>query len=341
MPYKERGGWRAIVKVNGKRTQKWFPSKKDAQAWESATRKDLKHKKPKTSTALLGLCGDYLTYMARYSKSTYSHKKTLCKRILAEWGDIDSHDITPKMCLDYLDKRALISGNAANEDLYDLKTFFGHLRKIYNIDHNPLRDIEPYVHEVKPPYVPPREDILKLLLVTTEQDRVMLDMFRFTAARRSEVMRLTWDDIQFDKRVISLKTHKNRKGQCKTYYVPMSDSLYQSLQWQWNHRDKSSSYVFTHNGKSYARREAWLPSLCEKAKIKPFGYHSFRRAFATGIMATGKASMKDTSMLMGHSSTRHTETYLRSINPNLPGLVEMLDEKSKYPMSVPLIWITN
>ncbi len=329
MPYKARGGWRAEVRIGDKRETKWFPSKRDALSWESATRKEMKTRKPKTSTGLLSLCNEYLTYVQRFSKSTYSHKKTLCKRILKAWGDMDVYAVTPKICLTYLDERATMSGNAANEDLHDLKAMFNYFKRIHSIQHNPLLHIDEYSHDVVPPYVPPREDILKLLLVTKGQDRAMLDVFRYTAARRSEVMRLTWEDVDFQARTIRLKTHKNRKGQWKAYYVPMSDALYQSLQAHWKKRDKESSYVFTHKGKPYARREDWLIRLCDKAKIKPFGFHSFRRAFASSIMATGKASLKDVSLLLGHSSVRNTELYLRSINPNLPGLVELIDPEEK------------
>jgi len=335
MPYKERGGWRGAVLVRGERRRAWFPSKKEAVEWESVTRKELKNRKPQTATGLLNMCGEFLSYMERYSKSTYSHKKTLCRRILSAWGDIEITDITPTMCLGYLDKRALVSGNAANEDLHDLKSMFSYFRKFHNVSHNPLLNIEPYAHDATPPYVPPKEDILKLTMLTTGQDRVMLDVFRFTPARRSEVLRLTWDDIMFEQRAIRLKTQKNRKSQWKLYYVPMIQTLFDSLQWQWKNRDKTSPYVFTHEGKAYARREDWLPRLCEKANIKPFGFHSFRRAFATGVMGTGKASMKDVSLLLGHSSTTHTERYLRSINPNLPGLVELLDEKQICPKVLP------
>jgi len=35
-----------------------------------------------------------------------------------------------------------------------------------------------------------------------------------------------------------------------------------------------------HNGKPYSRREDRLPRLCKKENSRPFGYHSFRRAFA-------------------------------------------------------------
>jgi integrase len=331
MPYKERSGWRAVITEQGKRSTKWFQTKREAHEWESAERKAIKNQKPKTITGLLSLFGEYLDYAERYSKYTYSHKKTLCRRLLSAWGDIDIYKITPKMCLSYLDSRSRISGNAANEDLKEMRSIFSHFKKFNNIEHNPLINIAHYSHEVKPPYVPPREDITKLLMVTQGQDRIMLDVFRFTAARRSEVLKLTWDDILFDQRSIRLTTNKSRKGKVKAYYVPMSETLYKSLQWQWNNRDKSSPYVFTHKGDKYSKRDEWLPKLCKKAGVKPFGYHSFRRAFATGIMSTGKASLKDVSMLLGHGSVRHTELYLRSINLNLPGLVELLENNENTP----------
>lgn len=327
MPYKERGGWRGEVRVLGKRRTRWFASKKRAAEWEGAAEKEIRATRSLTATGLQTLSVRYLDYMERFSKSTYSHKKTLIKRIGAAWGDVDVNEITPQMCLDYLDERSKVSGNAANEDIHDLKAMFSYFRKFHGIMHNPLLYIDPYKHDVTPPYVPPKEDILKLLMVTQGQDRVMLDVFRFTPARRSEVLKLTWADVLFDQRVIRLTTHKSRNGLSKAYYVPMIDALCDSLKSHWKNRDKESPYVFTLDGKPFTRREDWLPSICSRAGIKPFGYHSFRRAFASGIMGTGKASMKDVSLLLGHSSTVHTERYLRSINPNLPGLVELLDEK--------------
>jgi integrase len=119
------------------------------------------------------------------------------------------------------------------------------------------------------------------------------------------------------------------------YYVPIIEALYKSLKWPWDNRDKESPYIFTHDGIPYVRREDWLPKLSEKVKIKPFGFHSFRRAFIIGIMNTGKTSLNDVSLLFGHSSVNHTEFYLRSINTNLPSLAELLNEEANYPKDLP------
>jgi len=57
-----------------------------------------------------------------------------------------------------------------------------------------------------------------------------------------------------------------------------------------------------------------------------FGFHALRRFYASQIMGTGLASVKDVSDLLGHSSARNTEKYLRMINPNLWGLVDQIDD---------------
>ncbi len=49
------------------------------------------------------------------------------------------------------------------------------------------------------------------------------------------------------------------------------------LEGRYKNRDK---LLRAHNRKPYSRREDRLPRLCKKENSRPFGYHSFRRAFA-------------------------------------------------------------
>jgi integrase len=229
------------------------------------------------------------------------------------------------MCLEYLDERCHdVSPAAANEDLGDLKAFFNHLRQYYGLADNPASRLEPYGYDPIRQYTPPKEDILKVVMAAKGQDRVMVDIFRFTGARRSEILRLTWDDILFDKRVIRLKTKKTKNHAWRIRYAAMNGVLFEQLNRHYHGRDKSSPFVFTTHGRPYQRREIWLKGLCERAGVKPFGFHAFRRYFASTMIDLG-ASLKETSDSLGHTAIRTTERYVFNINPRLRDLVEMMD----------------
>lgn len=272
------------------------------------------------------MCTDFLRYSERYSRYTHSHYKTMCKRIIKAWGpDTDVAAITNKMCLEYLDSRALISGNCANEDRKRLSAMWNHWIEYDGLQSNPISKIPSYSHEETPQYTPPKKDIQSIVMVTKDQDRAIIDVFRYTGARRSEVYRLTWDDVLFDQKQIRLKTRKTKKGTWRVRFVHMGPTLYESIKRQWDRRDKESPYVFTRDGKRYGKRDEWLPALCKKAGVKPFSYHALRRYRGSTLMDMG-ASLKEVQEQLGHTSLRHTEKYIHTINPRLKELMEVEDE---------------
>ena len=64
--------------------------------------------------------------------------------------------------------------------------------------------------ERQPRYVPPEEDFWKGFEIAEGQDRVMLITLLHLAARRSEILRLTWSDIDFGNNRVRLWTRNER-----------------------------------------------------------------------------------------------------------------------------------
>jgi len=188
-------------------------------------------------------------------------------------------------------------------------------------------------HNRSPQYTPPTEDVLRLLAVVTRQERVFLDCYLHTGARRSEIFRWTWaDDINFEKRQVRLGSRKTRDGSMEYVWLPMNTDLYESLWWWWwnNRKFKSSPYVFVddhrgpHYGQPYKTRNHFMGGLCKRAGIRPFGYHALRRYVASVLADTHKVSAKRIQLILRHKNLSTTERYIQNINEDLKGTLELL-----------------
>lgn len=338
MPYKEGDGYRAKVTYRGQRYTSKHPTKRDAIAWEARKLKALKKSERilPSGPDLLSFCSKYTIYAERFIKKTYDEKKALCRRILTAWdSSFLIKDITPEMVQAYLDDQAAgRSNNASNRDLKNLMAMFTYGRKILDIDHDPLKDIEKRSHDRQPQYVPPLDDVKKVFSITTPSERIFLDCYIQTGARRAEIFRWTWnDDINFERKKVRLGSRKSKDGSMKYRIVDMSPALFASLSWLWENRKfPESPYVFVcespgiHYGNPFTHRQYFIRRLCKRAGVKRFGYHALRRFVASVLMDSKKVSLKEIQMLLGHSNLTTTERYVYNLQDDLSATVEILSD---------------
>jgi len=342
MPYKEESQWRAKVTIQGQRYTSLHRTKKAAIAWENAKRADLKKKEKRSHRGLdlLTFCSKYQIYAERFTQKTYDEKKAVCRRVLKAWGSsFLVEDITPEMIQTYLDSQAKSrSNNASNRDRKNLMAMWTFGRKILKLEDNPLIEIEKRSHERQPQYVPPVEDVLKILMVATRIERIFLDCYLQTGARRSEIFRWTWhEDINLVRRKVRLGSRKSKDGSMKYRWIDMNQDLHDSLQWLWNNRKfRQSLYVWINDnpgpnyGKPYKYRQRFLSGLCKRAGVKKFGFHAIRRLVASILQDSGKVSLKKIQLLLGHSSLATTERYIYHLGEDLKSTVEVLSEIKRH-----------
>jgi integrase len=200
---------------------------------------------------------------------------------------------------------------------------------------NPVVRIKKRPHDRGAQYVPPTEDILKVLAVATREEKVLLDCYLLTGARRSEIFRWTWhEDINFERRHYRLGTRKTRDGSMEYEWFDMNDELYESLWWLWQNRTfKDSPYVWVdnHQGPNYGRpykvRRRFLASLCERAGVRLFGFHALRRYVASILADTHKVSAKTIQRVLRHKNLATTERYIRALNRDLKDTLNLLSER--------------
>lgn len=339
VPYydKARKQWRGTVRVrdrNGEeiRQTQLFPTKTAAREWERKT-KDL----VKTQLTNLGFLEAYNSYLEwcekKYTKNTLVEKITLGKRFFEFLGsDKPLHEITPKNLSDFtINTSNSKSNNRANRDRKNLLAFWNWSQKILDVQTNPAAKLDILPHHREEQYVPPERDIRAILMAATREEKIFLNCYLQTAARRSEVFRWKWnEDIDFMGRQVRLGTRKSRDGSMKYVWIPMTNELFEDLQWLYKHRnDRETEYVWVvpegpYAGQPYSFRRKFLRGLCSKAGVKAFGFHSLRR-YAASLLASKGVPLKVIQAILRHESLHTTERYVKRLNEDLRTTMELLN----------------
>lgn len=342
MPFRDKsrvGVWRGQVKFQGRTYRGTFQTKREATDWESAKRGELEKGEATETQTVMDLQtfeNQYLDHAKiHFVPHTYKKKKRVCRRFLKFVGNRPIDEVTPKMIQEYLNHQATtVSTSCYNDDYAHLRAMWSWGMDILDFPNNPFAKVKRVAHEVAPQYTPPTQDILKVLAVATRPQLVFLNSYLQTGARRSEIFRWAWHaDINFDRREVRLGTRKTRDGSMEYEWLPMSDELYNDLWWWWNHRPiRDSVYVFpsTHPlyyGQPYTSRHHFVKTLCNRAGVKPFGFHALRRYVASVLADTHKISAKTIQRILRHKNLSTTERYIKKINEDLGATVNLLSTK--------------
>lgn len=187
----------------------------------------------------------------------------------------------------------------------------------------------PETHQVR--YVPSESDFWKVFEVAeSAQDKVMLLAYLHLAARRCELFALRWQDVDFTEQRVRLYTRKRKDGSLEFDWLPMTDHLHDALL---NHaKGRKDEWVFTdpETGLPYLYRIHMMKRLCDRAGVKPFGFHAIRHLTAS-ILAKANVPMLDIQAILRHKNLSTTEGYIRRLATLRPAL-RVLPGRKKPPM---------
>jgi integrase len=347
--------WRATVVVNGVRKDHLFPdntkkSYQDAVLWEKETREKLKSSKILLdSWQILKWANEYLIFaQERYAKKVFDQKRSVFARFISFLRpDMIVNDLTPSLVLEYMRKQAKNrSGYAANKDRKDLAAGWNWACKYldgFPLDIvNPIRVVDKFPEVRMPRYVPPEKDFWAIYEIAGGQDKIMLLTYLHTAGRRMEIFNLKWDDVDFADSRIRLWTNKREQGNREFDWLPLTQELRQALLKWWEERPvKDAEYVFVclegntycadFYGKPFAYRQHFMRKLCEKACVKPFGFHAIRHLTASILYHKGY-NVSVIQAILRHQNPTTTNRYLRSLG--LESVRVALDEGLKGPARI-------
>lgn len=193
---------------------------------------------------------------------------------------------------------------------------------------SPFLKVKPFKVEHSDRYVPPDEDVEAVLAQVTGQDAVMLLAYIQTGARRSELFRLTWGDVDLNNNRLRLFDHKGANKTPRPRWQSINDDLVEALRWWKEARPLDVPNVFMQlahyeaknpktgeavisPGDPFTLRRHFMKTICEKANVKPFGFHALRHKAAEIVYLAGGKS-NEAQDLLGHTQASTTNRYLKS-----------------------------
>lgn len=180
------------------------------------------------------------------------------------------------------------------------------------------------------------QQVRKLLLYSKEHEShiyIFLLLALYTGLRKGELLALTWEDIDYDKKLLNV--NKSRTGSRKNVTmqittpktkssnrkIPLNDTVLEALKAEKKRQDehakilgkgydKSSSFIIrTVLGKPYVNLSAInrvVNRLTEKAGLPHCTIHGFRHSVAS-ILDDNGVPIQDVSVLLRHESVQTTE----------------------------------
>lgn len=205
-----------------------------------------------------------------------------------------------------------------------LNVYIRHLKSIFNkpvewgyLKINPFKGAKQIPEEKKPPQFLSLDDVKKLLSSVQDSEiRALITAYLCTGRRRSELVDLTWDDVDLKGRRYFVRQQKVHLSA----WFPANDGFLAVLNGipekdrqgfvfkRWRHPDTITQLV---------KKEL------KKAGLASFRMHDLRHSFAVLFIEAG-GGLRVLQELLGHSQYRTTEIYAHVHGDHLQEAVNMV-----------------
>ncbi|MCT4619869.1 MAG: tyrosine-type recombinase/integrase [Marinisporobacter sp.] len=288
---------------------------------------------------------DYLQSEKNASNSTLTSYKTDFKifTTFLAIGGIEPRlntmtTATLRRYISYLKLHKNYKTNTIRRKIHSLSSFFKFLLEMEYIEKNPMLSIHaPQEEKNIPIYIKEKE--LKMLINAPEKharfeehklrDKVLLELLIFTGARRSEVLNMDWDDVDFGKKTIKIRKTKNKKQRLVPLVEPLTSHLWNYLQTRMPLSNRAIIISDKGNRMSVSNMQTLFKRYLKKCGLdkKNYTIHKCRHSYASLLCQSGVdiVSIKE---LLGHEDLNSTKIYTHTNISHLRKQVE------KFPLSV-------
>ncbi len=217
---------------------------------------------------------------------------------------------------EFLLKNSYKSKSTMRSNYFALKFFYENVLKQKFKEEIPLAK-----NESKIPVVLSKEEVQKLFDVTLNlKHKFALMLLYYTGIRLNELINLKWEDLDFDRKVIHLKTTKGNHQRI----IFLHNKLIQIITFLG--LEKKGFILISNRNKKYNQRsiQQIIKNAVKKTGInKKVTPHSLRHSFATHLLDSG-ADIRHIQRLLGHKDLKTTQIYTHVTNKEINKLSELL-----------------
>lgn len=270
-------------------------------------------------------CERFLSwYKVQNSKKSYKDYENLFNStIIPHFKDYYLNDISVEMIEKYKGKRSeSIRPASVNKELTALKHVFNKGIEWGYLKQNPLTKVKKLKVSQKKFRFLSIDEIDLVLANCPEFLYPILLTGIHTGLRKSELFRLEWNDIDFERKIMTItakgnehtKNYRNRE-------IPLTNQLIECLKTI----PHKNNWVFVRgDGNRYS---GWIKSslisTINKAGIKKFTFHDLRHTFASQLVMEG-VDLPTIQKLMGHANISTTMIYAHLAPDHLKNAIEKL-----------------
>lgn len=309
--HKKQGGLYQVSYIHPltqKRKRRQFNTRKEAEAFHSQLIVSNDKGELKTENYYLGHLVDL--HLQEFPKSVLIDRRNNFDSFYERFAHFRIHDVTKHALLIWFnDRRDQL--NYSERTLCRIKAnlnaFFKWCLEKEFIQHNPLSTIrfKQNVTPKRPRQILTEQEIKEVLEKAKEFNSTIFYPYLYaivqTGARRSEIAKLTWIDVDFPTNFIHLRETKNGESR----KIKMSQGLRNLLE----NKQRTSQYVFPNEEGNQLNR-AKIQRLIDRFKaLHPIGkywnYHDLRHSFAYNFLKKG-GQMYQLQAILGHKTIQMT-----------------------------------
>lgn len=205
---------------------------------------------------------------------------------------------------------------------------------IREIDGFNVKMTNPFIKEIKLYYIPSRKRYIEEIEMPVfwksleEEKNIFMRSFfllsLFLGTRKSELLNLKWNDVDFFKSKIILRNTKNGEDR----EIHLSSETKSILEFLYEKKLEGNNFVFwstvSSTGHIVEVKKSWKKIL-DRANLKDLHIHDLRRTYATYLKSSGieKSIISD---MLGHKSEQITGVYAKTTDDAKRSVTEHIED---------------
>ena len=280
------------------------------------------YKKPKAQADISfeKFADEFLELYSKQNKRSWTRDETSLKSLKAFFKGRELQDIGAEDIEGYRAKRkAEVSEPTINRELACLKTLFNKAIEWGKLDINPAQKVKKFREPKSKERILTNFEAKRLIEEASPQLKPVIIIGLNTGMRRTEILSLRWENINFSKSFIHIEDSKSGRSR----NVPMNYLVFETLKGL----SRDSEHVFFNpDTKNHIKDiKTGFKAACRRAEIKSLRFHDLRHTAASRMVEAG-VDLVTVSKILGHSSIQMTMRYAHPTPENMKQAVEKLGQ---------------